>query len=101
MNSAALWLLHMNVLQLHYLVAAALATQVSTLWNFVLTDRVVFRRTRSDGGWGRMWRFFLMNNLALLLRLPLLALLVNAGPRRAVGQPGDAGGAVRRALRDQ
>ena len=78
-NSAALWLLHMNVLQLHYLVAAALATQVSTLWNFLLTDRLVFRRNRDDGGWGRMWRFFLMNNLALLLRLPLLALLVNLG----------------------
>ena len=45
-NSAALWLLHMNVLQLHYLVAATLATQVSTMWNFVLTDRVVFRRNR-------------------------------------------------------
>jgi putative flippase GtrA len=78
-NSAALWALHMNVLQLHYLVAAALATQVSTLWNFLLTDRVVFRSNRGPGGWGRMWRFFLMNNLALLLRLPLLALLVNIG----------------------
>src|SRR3954454_23214891 len=79
-NSLALWALHMNVLQLHYLDAAALATQVSTLWNFVLTDRVVFRsRRRQDGGWGRMWRFFLMNNLALLLRLPLLAVLVHIG----------------------
>src|SRR4051794_8104685 len=78
-NSAALWAFHMNVLHLHYLVAAALATQVSTMWNFVLTDRVVFRSRRRPGGWGRMWRFFLMNNLALLLRLPLLALLVNVG----------------------
>jgi dolichol-phosphate mannosyltransferase len=78
-NSAALWALHMNVLHLHYLVAAALATQVSTMWNFLLTDRVVFRSRRKNGGWGRMWRFFLMNNLALLLRLPLLALLVNVG----------------------
>jgi dolichol-phosphate mannosyltransferase len=78
-NSAALWALHMNVLQLHYLVAAALATQVSTFWNFLLTDRVVFRSNRGAGGWGRMWRFFLMNNLALLLRLPLLALLVHVG----------------------
>jgi glycosyltransferase involved in cell wall biosynthesis len=78
-NSAALWAFHINVLQLHYLVAAALATQVSTLWNFLLTDRVVFRSNRGKGGWGRMWRFFLMNNLALLLRLPLLALLVHIG----------------------
>jgi glycosyltransferase involved in cell wall biosynthesis len=78
-NSAALWLLHMHVFGLHYLVAAALATQVSTLWNFVLTDRVVFRSARRSGTWGRMWRFFVMNNLALLLRLPLLAALVHLG----------------------
>src|SRR3954471_13788047 len=78
-NSAALWLLHLHVLQLHYLVAAALATQVSTLWNFVLTDRLVFRTADTDGRWSRLWRFFLLNNLALLLRLPLLAVLVHAG----------------------
>jgi putative flippase GtrA len=78
-NSAALWLLHLHVLQLHYLVAAALATQASTLWNFVLTDRLVFRTADTDGRWGRLWRFFLLNNLALLLRLPLLAALVHVG----------------------
>jgi len=78
-NSAALWLFHLHAFQLHYLVAAALATQASTLWNFVLTDRLVFRTADKDGRWGRLWRFFLLNNLALLLRLPLLAALVHAG----------------------
>jgi dolichol-phosphate mannosyltransferase len=78
-NSGALWLLHLEVLQLHYLFAAALATQFSTLWNFLLTDRLVFRTSRTGGVWGRMWRFFVMNNLALPLRLPLLAVLVNLG----------------------
>src|SRR3954470_2902188 len=78
-NSAALWLLHLHAFKLHYLVAAALATQVSTLWNFVLTDRLVFRTADTDGRWSRLWRFFLLNNLALLLRLPLLAVLVHAG----------------------
>ena len=78
-NSAALWLLHLEVFALHYLVAAALATQCSTLWNFLLTDRVVFRTSREKGAWGRFWRFALMNNLALLLRLPLLAALVHVG----------------------
>jgi dolichol-phosphate mannosyltransferase len=78
-NSAALWLLHLHVLRLHYLVAAALATQVSTLWNFVLTDRLVFRTSDKDGRWGRLWRFFALNNLALLLRLPMLAGLVYLG----------------------
>jgi putative flippase GtrA len=78
-NVGALWLFHLHAFRLHYLVAAALATQVSTLWNFLLTDRMVFRATRSDGSWGRMWRFFAMNNAALLLRLPLLAALVHLG----------------------
>jgi len=79
-NSAALWLLHINAFQLHYLVAATLATQVSTLWNFLLTDRLVFRSSSGKHGvWGRGWRFFAMNNLALLLRLPLLAALVHLG----------------------
>jgi dolichol-phosphate mannosyltransferase len=78
-NSAALWLLHLEVLQLHYLLAAALATQASTLWNFVLTDRVVFRTASRGGAWGRLWRFAVMNNLALLLRLPMLAALVLLG----------------------
>jgi len=78
-NSAALWLFHLHVLQLHYLAAAALATQVSTLWNFLLTDRLVFRTSDEDGRLGRLWRFFLLNNLALLLRLPLLAALVTLG----------------------
>jgi dolichol-phosphate mannosyltransferase len=78
-NSAALWLLHQQALALHYLVAATLATQVSTLWNFVLTDRLVFRGAHATGGWGRLWRFFAMNNLALLLRLPMLWALVHLG----------------------
>jgi dolichol-phosphate mannosyltransferase len=78
-NSAALWLLHHEIFALHYLLAAALATQVSTTWNFVLTDRVVFRTAGKGPVWGRLWRFFAMNNLALLLRLPLLAALVHLG----------------------
>ena len=78
-NSVALWALHVGVLHVHYLVAAVLATQASTAWNFVLTDRVVFRDRRVDLPAGRWWRFFAMNNVALLARLPLLALLVWAG----------------------
>jgi glycosyltransferase involved in cell wall biosynthesis len=78
-NSAALWLLHLQVFQIHYLVAAAMATQASTLWNFVLTDRLVFRTSDKSGRGGRLWRFFLLNNLALPLRLPMLAALVHLG----------------------
>jgi glycosyltransferase involved in cell wall biosynthesis len=77
-NSVALWTLHLRLFHIHYLLAAAMATQVSTLWNFLLTQRIVFR-SAPGGAWSRMWRFFLMNNLALLLRLPLLAALVHVG----------------------
>jgi putative flippase GtrA len=78
-NAAALWLLHLGVFQLHYLLAAAMATQVSSAWNFVLTDRIVFRDRQHGTLAGRCLRFVAMNNVALLARLPLLALLVNAG----------------------
>jgi dolichol-phosphate mannosyltransferase len=64
----------------HYLVAAAVATQFSTVWNFVLIERWVFpgrahrRRTRA-----RIALFAVMNNSTLLLRGPLLVLLVAEG----------------------
>jgi putative flippase GtrA len=78
-NSAALWAFHLSVFHIHYLVAAILATQVSTAWNYVLTDQVVFKDRHAQRASGRWWRFFTMNNLALLARLPLLALLVRLG----------------------
>ena len=47
MNTIALWLL-VNLLGVSLLWSAALATQASTLWNFVLTDRLVFRGPRTS-----------------------------------------------------
>jgi putative flippase GtrA len=61
------------------LAAALLATQVSSVWNFLLTERFVFRGTspsRSFGG--RAFAFLVMNNLAFLLRGPLLLGLMSA-----------------------
>jgi putative flippase GtrA len=78
-NVAALWLLHLGVFGLHYLLAATLATQVSSVWNFVLTDRIVFRDRQHGTIAGRCLRFVGMNNIALVARLPLLALLVHSG----------------------
>jgi glycosyltransferase involved in cell wall biosynthesis len=61
----------------YYLLAAVLATQGSTLWNFALTERFVFRGSEKRRGFpARMSLFFLMNNAALLLRGPLLYLFV-------------------------
>jgi dolichol-phosphate mannosyltransferase len=58
---------------LYYILAAILATQGSTLWNYVLTERWVFggRRHRRRAS-HRMGMFFLINNAALVFRIPLL-----------------------------
>jgi dolichol-phosphate mannosyltransferase len=55
--------------------AAILATQGSTLWNYCLTELWVFpdRQHRRSGA-ARMGMFFGVNNAALVLRLPLLFL---------------------------
>jgi glycosyltransferase involved in cell wall biosynthesis len=75
-NTAALWLFSSSVLVLHYLLAAVIATEASTTWNFLLTETVVFRGPKPGSRWGRGVKFYLVNHAALLLRLPLLALLV-------------------------
>ncbi|HEY3259919.1 MAG TPA: glycosyltransferase [Pseudonocardiaceae bacterium] len=74
-NTGALWMLNESG-GLHYLLAAALATQVSSSWLFLLTDAVIFRRAKPGTLAGRAAKFFLLNNVALVARLPALALLV-------------------------
>jgi dolichol-phosphate mannosyltransferase len=62
---------------LHYLLAAVLATQCSTLSNFLLTERFVFtNREPRLGRASRAISYFAMNNATLLLRGPMLVLLV-------------------------
>jgi dolichol-phosphate mannosyltransferase len=76
-----------NVIGLWYVLGAILATQGSSAWNFVLTDRFVFR----GGGWRwslarRALTFIGMNNLALVLRIPMLYVLVTGvGVNHLVG----------------
>ena len=62
-----------EVLGVYYLLSALLATQVSTLWNFALTEIWVFpdRRTRA-ARIRRLLAFYAINNAALLLRGPML-----------------------------
>jgi putative flippase GtrA len=62
-----------DVIGLYYVAAAILATQGSTLWNYCLTELWVFpdRQHRRSGA-VRMGMFFLVNNAALVLRVPLL-----------------------------
>lgn len=66
-----------EVMEIHYLGSAVLATQGSTLWNFALHQALVFRqRPARRTLWGRLGRYFLVNNAALLVRAPMLAVLV-------------------------
>jgi dolichol-phosphate mannosyltransferase len=74
-NQVLLWSL-VSRGHLHYLLAATLATQGSTTWNYALVEWWVYpdRGTRS-----RTFRYLVfsaINNATLLLRIPLLALLV-------------------------
>ena len=65
-------------LGVYYVFAAILATQGSTLWNYVLTEGWVFRRGRHRRRAShRMAMFFLVNNAALVLRIPLLFALTS------------------------
>ena len=77
-NTAALWFFYKK-LGWNHLVGASLATQVSTTWNFLLVDSLIYRKRAHGTRSGRAIRFFLMNNLLLLARLPVLQLLVDAG----------------------
>lgn len=77
-NSALLYAFT-ELLGVHYLVSAVLATQGSTLWNFAGTEWWVFR-DRSQSAlnfWQRLTGFLAMNNAMLLLRGPMLAVLVS------------------------
>ncbi len=57
----------------NYLLAAVVATQGSTLWNFCLTELWVFGdRHHARPGARRVAMFFVVNNVALALRAPLL-----------------------------
>lgn len=76
-NQLALWFLA-AVCGVHYLPAAVLANVVAVAWNFALTDAVLYRNRRAHRSFSsRLTRFFVMGNADLLLRIPLLAFLVD------------------------
>ena len=61
-----------QVLGLWYILAAVVATQGSTLWNFAWTERFVFTQDANHSRLRRLWLFFAMNNAAFLLRGPIM-----------------------------
>ncbi len=53
-----------------------IATQFSTVWNFALVEWWAFRgNTSTRRGWHRFAMFWVVNNVALLLRSPIIAAL--------------------------
>jgi putative flippase GtrA len=67
-----------EIVGMHYLLSAVLATQCSTFWNFLFTEIWVFKDRKNQSRSKRLVSFYLMNNAALLLRGPLLTLMVSA-----------------------
>lgn len=60
-------------LGIYYMISTAFATVASTTWNFALTEWWVFgERQNKTGLLKRFTLFFMMNNLALLLRSPII-----------------------------
>jgi dolichol-phosphate mannosyltransferase len=75
-NTVAFWLF-LHFTHVPYLLAAALATQVSTTWNFAGMEMFVFAGRKSGGFWQRYLKFCVLNNTVMLARLPVLAFLVS------------------------
>jgi putative flippase GtrA len=66
-----------ELFHIYYLLSAILATQVSTLWNFLLTEYWVFGdRRESSSVWRRLIGFYLINNALLAVRGPMISALV-------------------------
>jgi len=66
-----------ELIGIHYLISAAIATQASTLWNFSLTEIWVFgKRVPEQPFARRLVSYLLMNNLLFLVRGPMLSLMV-------------------------
>jgi dolichol-phosphate mannosyltransferase len=74
-NSLALFLAT-DKLHIYYLISAAIATVASTLWNFALTEVIVYRNTSQSKGFAsRLGLFFVVNVIALALRTPMIYLM--------------------------
>lgn len=87
-NQVLLWML-VSGFHINYLLGAVLASQGSTLFNFVGVETWVFRgapRTGRKGLAVRFVAFDALNSLSLVLRIPMLYLLVSvAGIHYLVG----------------
>ena len=78
-NQALFWFFH-EVMSFWVSWAAIAATQGSTIWNFVLIDKVVYRRHNVTSRWyQRFAKSWTANTASLLLRIPMLLSLTHLG----------------------
>lgn len=75
-NIAIVWLL--TTLGAPWLLAAVVAAELTIVGNFLLQERFVFRDLRHEGKgvWARFGQSFTFNNVETVVRLPVMALLV-------------------------
>ena len=99
-NLAIMWgLIQLDV---DYIVAAIIAAETTIIGNFLLQERFVFHdmRDAASRGWLRFAKSFSFNNAEALIRIPILALLVETWHISAVLRRRDhARGRLRGALR--
>ncbi|WP_354002758.1 GtrA family protein [Microbacterium elymi] len=76
-NLIIMWAL--TKLGMHYIPAAVIAAELTIVGNFVLQERFVFQDMRGEasGVWSRFAKSFAFNNAEAVVRIPMIALLVN------------------------
>ncbi|WP_439591350.1 glycosyltransferase [Microbacterium sp.] len=77
-NLAIMWAL--TQMGVNYIVAAIIAAEITIVGNFLLQERFVFRDMKGDasGVWARFAKSFSFNNAEAVIRIPLIAVLVNS-----------------------
>lgn len=83
-NVAIVWALtHVGV---DYIVAAIIAAEATIIGNFLLMERFVFSdmREQASGVWSRFAKSFAFNNAEAVIRIPIVALMVETSHISAV-----------------
>lgn len=75
-NTAVLWGLSAGAWHQPYLLASLVATNVAVIWNFVLLESFVLKKSRKHSPWQGFLRFWWLNMMLLPVQLGLLALFV-------------------------
>ncbi|MCC2033007.1 glycosyltransferase [Microbacterium allomyrinae] len=77
-NVAIVWAL--TQLGVDYIVAAIIAAEVTIIGNFLLLEHFVFHdmRQHASSGWMRFAKSFTFNNVEALIRIPIIAVMVES-----------------------